>query len=63
MSKRDRKNGVPATATSIPLVDPHAIAVGAQALPLSPGDLAVLVAGAPFGLLERKSGGAARASP
>lgn len=25
MSKRDRKNGVPATATSIPLVDPHAM--------------------------------------
>ena len=25
MSNRDRKNGVPATATSIPLVDPHAI--------------------------------------
>ncbi len=24
MSKRDRKNGVPTTATSIPLVDPHA---------------------------------------
>ena len=25
MSKRDRKNGVPTTATSIPLVDPHAM--------------------------------------
>lgn len=25
MSNRDRKNGVPATATSIPLVDPHAL--------------------------------------
>ena len=25
MSNRDRKNGVPATATSIPLVDPHAM--------------------------------------
>ena len=30
MSNRDHKNGVPTTATSIPLVDPHALSSGAS---------------------------------
>ncbi len=30
MSKGDRKNGVPATVTSIPLVDPHAVPANAS---------------------------------
>ena len=30
MSKADRKNGVPATVTSIPLVDPHAVPANAS---------------------------------